>query len=369
MAIGLLWCPLQSSAQFVSLNNVELTNLKKLIGKDDTLRQACQVWKTQAEAALNDTPQPVGKISTEGKLAGDSVKIKTMSALKDMQKVYALSLAYSLYDDKSCLEKAVEYLKVWSAINHSVGDPIDDTNLEDLIAGYDLIRRDISTEDRYTIDKWLQETADAERSSTYTTPGRTNGTSNWNSHRVKILTLIAYCLHNKDDEAVADKEITRQININLFADGSGYDFAARDALHYHVYTLEPLLTAATVIYRATGKDFFNGLSASGSSIKKSTDFLVPFVTGEKTHAEFVHSQIAFDKTRSNNGEKDFQTGLLFDAHKGLHVMALAAYFDPAYAAVLQKAGNNAMDWQLVLNIVRQPFRSAENNRSVITRKR
>jgi hypothetical protein len=358
MAIGSLYCPLQASAQFASLNNAELVKLKKLIKNDTMVRQSYQFWKTKAENALNEAPQPVPKINAEGKLAGDPDKIKTNIALRDMQKVYALSLAYQLYNDKKYLNKASEYLKAWATINHSVGDPIDDTNLEDMIAGYDMIRKDINTDDRRLIDKWLQETADAELNSAYTTPGRTNGTSNWNSHRVKIITLITYCLHNKDYEPIVDKEITRQININLFADGSGYDFAARDALHYHVYTLEPLITAATVIYRATGKDYFNSISASGSSIKKSIDFLIPFVTGEKTHAEFVNSKIAFDKARSNNGEKDFQTGVKFDARKGFHVLTQAAYFNKAYADTLQQINGgryNSLDWQLVLNRVRQPF--------------
>ena len=170
--------------------------------------------------------------------------------------------------------------------------------------------------------------------------------------------MIVYCLHNSNGEAALQHELIRQIEVNLYADGSGYDFKVRDALHYHVYTLEPLITAAIVIYRATGKDFFNYVSTTGSSIKKAADFFIPFVTGEKTHAEFVNSQIAFDKARSKNGEKTFQTGALFNARQGLHVMALAAYFNTAYANILQKADSTSdgpLDWQLVLNRVRQPF--------------
>jgi len=171
--------------------------------------------------------------------------------------------------------------------------------------------------------------------------------------------MIAYTLHNDKLGKTVQNELTKQIGINLYPDGNGYDFTERDALHYHIYTLEPLITAATVIYRATGKDYFNYESEKGSSIKKSVDFLVPFVTGEKTHGEFLNSHVAFDKARAKNGEKEYQAGALFKPESGIHVLEQAAYFSDKYMAAAQTAiaatHSHNNDWDAVLNKVRKPF--------------
>src|SRR5690349_24767337 len=42
--------------------------------------------------------------------------------------------------------------------------------------------------------------------------------------------------------------------------------------------------------------------------KKSIDFLIPFVRGEKIHREYVNSTVAFDQKRANNKEPGFEIG-------------------------------------------------------------
>ena len=147
-----------------------------------------------------------------------------------------------------------------------------------------------------------------------------------------------------------------QLVKNLYADGSGYDFKERDALHYHAYDLEPLLKLAIVLKRATGQDYYSYVSETGSSIKKSTEWFVPFVTGEQTHEEFVHSKVRFDSLRAANHEAGYKAGTLFDSKNGLKTLALAAYFDPQLADTYKKAKHTSEqygDWQLVLNAVRK----------------
>jgi hypothetical protein len=263
-----------------------------------------------------------------------------------------------MYNNKAFFDKAVQYLKAWAATNKSTGDPIDETKLEYLITGYDIIRNDVDTEAKKAIDSWLQNIADGELNSKYIIPGKGTANNNWNSHRIKVIAMIEYTLHNNKYNNVIQEELVNQIAINLYADGSGHDFVDRDALHYHVYTLEPLITAASVIYRATGKDYFNYQSGTGSSIKKSVDFLVPFITGEKTHGEFLNSHVAFDRARAKNNEKDYQPGAKFNPVNGIHVLEQAAYFDNKYLLAVQQAMANAGlhkdDWELILNKARKP---------------
>jgi len=348
----------KAHAQYLGLSNDEFAKLKTLINNDASVKKAFDSYKNKSDKALNDQPNPIDKIRSEGLLAGDPLKIKTQVAVEDVSKIFSLALVYRIDDNKACLDRASAYLLAWAKVNRSNGDPIDDTKLEELVTGYDMIRNDVTADVQKATDKWLLSVLEDELNSKYMAPGKGTAHNNWNSHRIKILAMIAYTLHNTGYEKTINKELETQIALNLYPDGSGYDFKERDALHYHIYTLEPLITAASVIYRATGKDYFNYESDNGSSIKKSTDFLVPFVTGEKTHQEFLNSNVAFDKKRAANGEKDYAAGALFKTATGIHVLEQAAYFDSKYQAAAQKAdqgGSHDSDWDVVLNKVRKPF--------------
>ena len=347
-----------ANAQYVSLSNTEFGRLKQLLGTDATAKVAFEPFQNTANSAMNEAPNPIERITSEGKLAGDPDKIKSLKAVEDGDKIYAMALVYKLYGNKTFLDKTAEYLQAWAKINRSTGDPIDETKLESLITGYDMVRDDVGPQVRKAVDSWLEDVADGEVNSRYAVPGKGTANNNWNSHRIKVITIIAYTIHSEKYYKLAQQLLERQIGINLFADGSGYDFQERDALHYHIYTLEPLITAASVIYRATGKDFFNFESDKGSSIKKSVDFLVPFVTSEKTHGEFLNSKTAFDRARAKNNEKEYLPGSKFNPANGIHVLEQAMYFSSKYAPAVQQAiaasPQHSHDWELILDKVRKP---------------
>jgi hypothetical protein len=133
-------------------------------------------------------------------------------------------------------------------------------------------------------------------------------------------------------------------------------FGERDALHYHIYTLEPLITLATVLKRATGKDFYHYSSPSGASVSKSIAFLIPFVNGEKLHPEFVNSKVAFDKKRADNKEAGYQIGAPFKKMTGVPVLIKASYFDASSRSAVRSVLNSSVTyptWQSVINAVRR----------------
>ncbi|MEO6523123.1 MAG: alginate lyase family protein [Mucilaginibacter sp.] len=342
-------------AQYVSLTNAEFTKLGAILKTDAEAKKTFEYFQATADKALTETPNPIEEITSEGMLAGHPDKVKSLKAVEDADKIYALALVYKLYGNKACLDKATEYLLAWAKVNKSSGDPIDETKLEPLFTGYDILRSSIKADAQKTIDIWLDSIAQGELNSDYAKPGQSTATNNWNSHRLKIIAMIAYAIHSDKYNQIIEKEMAKQIAINLYADGSGYDFKERDALHYHIYTLEPLVMAAIVIKRATGKDFFNYESEKGSSIKKSMEFLVPFVTGEKTHGEFLNSKSGFDRARAKNGEQGYVAGALFHPNTAIYVLELASYFDIKYADVVLKSfpqGKHKHDWELLLNKVR-----------------
>ncbi|MGF7081387.1 alginate lyase family protein [Mucilaginibacter sp. UYCu711] len=354
--IFLIVACIPAKAQFVSLSGSEIKTLASAIKTDDKVRAVFEPIKNTAKKALNAAPNPIEKITSQGLLAGNPAKTASLKAADDAPKIYALALYFRLYNNVSYLNKAVEYLTAWAKINKPTGDPIDGTKLEDLISGYDLVRDGVDEQKRAEIDAWLNKFADEQIRSESIKAGKSTAINNWNSHRLKVITFIAYTLHNKTYEQYVLDEIEKQIGQNLFADGSGFDFKQRDALHYHVYTLEPLLKAIIVINRSTGKNYYTFQSKSQASIQRSVQFLVPFVTGEKTHVEFLNSTVKFDRDRAANREKGYEPAN-FVPKSGVVVLCLASYFDPSLQDIIKKVnGDDYNDWQLVLNNVRKPIK-------------
>lgn len=337
------------NAQYVSLTGQEVQKLRTAVHDNKVFTPIM----TTAQAALNQTPNPIEKITSEGLLEGNPAKTASLKAVEDAHKVYCVALVYRLYGGQAYLDKATEFLLAWSKTNKATGDPIDETKLEDMITGYDLVRSEIPSPKRDLIDQWLDSIAQAELTSKSSKPGKKTAINNWNSHRIKIITLVAYTLHAARYDSTIRDEWEKQLAINLNPDGTTLDFIERDAFHYHIYDLEPLLTTAIVLYRATGRNYFDYRTPKDASLRKSVDFMVPFMTGEKTHGEFVNSTVPFDRQRAQNHEKGYIAGTLFEPKNGLFALSLAAFFDPAYEAVIRQVPGEGGNWQLVLDSVRR----------------
>ncbi|WP_160292132.1 alginate lyase family protein [Pedobacter lusitanus] len=327
-----------------------------MIKTDPGAEKEYQRLKSLADLALQQQPNPIDTIISEGHLANDPKKIITQKALADLPKIYALAYSYRISNQKIYLKKSMEYILAWAGTNHGTGNPINDSKLDPLLEAYDLIKDEFRTNENGIVTAWLTRLAAAEISNPRFRSAKKSVYNNWNSHRIKVVANIAYILNNKAYQAFADTSIKTQILKNLYADGSGMDFEDRDALHYHIYTLEPLLKTAILIKRATGVDYFNYLSPSGSSVQKSVGFLIPFVTGEKKHQEFLNSKTPFDKKRAENKEPGYAIGHDFDPETAIEVLSYAAYFQPGYHSVVKKlmtASGTYPNWQLVLNGVRK----------------
>ncbi len=341
-------------AQFVSLNDTELSKLKLLCSTDASAKAQFNELQKEAGAALNDTPNPIDTLHTEGRLQGNLQKTATAEALRDMRKMYALALIYRTSGDKKYLDKATAFLTAWSQKNVPNGDPIDDTNLDQAVEAYDLIKADIGPASNKLIAGWLAQTAQMETNRFK--PGRETSYNNWHSHRLKEIGEIGYAINSKKYQQYAADGLKVQIGKNLLPDGASIDFKLRDALHYHVYDLEPLLKLAIIIKRATGVDYYGYVSPQQTSIKKSVEWLLPYLNGKKNHGEFVNSTVAFDRKRAANGEKDYMAGTLFDPKSGLGVLLLIEYFYPDAINLIMKLKRtdvNYPDWQIVLNKVRR----------------
>ncbi|OKS87643.1 alginate lyase family protein [Mucilaginibacter polytrichastri] len=354
-AVGFIVVIMNVKAQEVSLNKDELKKLKSMIAKDEAYQKVYEPLQSAADKSLTEEPNPIEKITSQGLLEGNPAKTASLKAVQDCYKVYALAWAYRISEQKKYMDKATEFLIAWAKTNKATGDPIDETKLEDMVTGYDLLRNSLSAENKTLIDQWFVSIADSEVNSISAKPGKGTAINNWNSHRIKMITLIAYTLHTSKYDNYITTELEKQLAVNLNADGTTHDFIERDAFHYHTYDIEPLLVTCIALYRATGKNYFEHQTPKGASIKKCADFMIPYMNGEKTHSEFVKSTVPFDKKRAENHEKGYEAGTLFEPKNGIYLLSLAAYFDPGYLTTIKQAAKNPqyLNWQLVLNEARR----------------
>ncbi len=348
VTIALASLSFASLAQVVSLNTNETDKLKSEIKNDEEIKKLYQGFEKSALKYLEEQPNPIDTIRTEGLLQGNPKKVKTQQALADMNKIFALALQYRITREQKYLNKCVEFLSAWARTNKANGDPIDDTNLDPAVEAYDLIKADIPATDKKQIEQWLSETAWAEINSKRMKAGRATAINNWNAHRLKVVGEIGYALNNPKLISWTIDNLKSHININLYPDGTSLDFKERDAMHYHVYDLEPMLKLAIIIDRAGGTNFYTYQSPKGSSIKKAVEWLIPYINGEKQHEEYVNTTVKFDRDRAKNNEPGFAPGSMFKPALALPMLRLAVYFDPAKKDLLQKVEGNQNKWQRIL---------------------
>lgn len=335
--------------QIVGLNPSELKLITNRIKVNLETKKLYSAFEKTTLSFLSDQPNPVDTIRTEGLLRGDPKKERTSVALKDMYKMFALALEYKIKGDKKYLSKSVEFLRAWAKVNQPNGDPIDDTNLDKAIEAYDLIKLDLANNDRTLITDWLSRAALAEINSKRMNRNVGTGINNWNAHRLKVVGEIGYAINNQEFINWTIDRLKKHIEVNLNADGTSLDFKERDAMHYHIYDLEPMLKLALLVKRAGGGNFYTYQSIKGSSIKKSVDWLLPYATGEKQHEEYVNTTVKFDRDRARNNEPGFAAGTMFEPTLALPVLKLSAYFDKSQWPLLNKINVKGQDWEMLLN--------------------
>jgi hypothetical protein len=126
-------------------------------------------------------------------------------------------------------------------------------------------------------------------------------------------------------------------------------------LHYHLYTLEPLLVLARAEARHDAHlDLFDYQAPGGASLHSSVDFIVPFAEGEKTHMEFAHSKVNFDRRRAEDGEDEYQPHY-WNPKSSIEMFTEADWFSSKYgrlaARLAGKPDATFVDWQMVINAV------------------
>ncbi len=361
----LFWTAWPLQAGVVSLTANELVQARALAQASPDAAKLAQSLEKSAQGALAETPHPIDHIQTAGQLKGSDAKNRTEEALKDLSRLKSLEWAFVFTGRKDLEQKAEDYILAWAKTCRPPENPIDATNLETFIETYDLVKPDMPVADQTVVDGWLRNiaqtlfTSDDLKKKTHT--------NNWQAHRLKIIGLTAFTLGDAAMEQQVLDELKALLNVNLNADGTTYDFLERDALHYHVYDLEPMLRLAMVFQRAQGLDLYHWKTDEEASISQCVAFLVPYAKGEKTHDEYVHTQVKFDIQRAQNHEKGHGIGEPFDPKAAQKCLELAQYFEsgltPLIGTLAGKPDAVYPSLQILINSVTRPIIAASGKSS------
>lgn len=251
-------------------------------------------------------PQAIAVLHTEGTLPHQGIYDISNAARRDFAYMRDLALAWRYAHDTNALTRLSEYVDAWLSTYQLSFNPIDETNLEGLIDAYRLTENDLPPAIRERARTFLFALARGylQRMDQHQQDKRHTWSNNWQSHRIKLVTLSAVALGDLPLLAAAQQAFVRQLNANMHADGEVIDFAERDALHYVVYDLEPLVRAALAA-RTKGQHWLDLGGKEGQSLRKALEWLKPYAEGTKTHDEFANTKVRFDIERRQAGVSGF----------------------------------------------------------------
>jgi hypothetical protein len=287
---------------------------------------------------LDSTPQPLDHLHVQGSLPNDhGLHDASVQAERELPLMRDAALAGRAGAGDAYYQLAQRYLLAWAGAYRPDINPIDETVFDALIDTYAIVKSRLDPDQRRQVEAWLRDWANGYLSDMKhqqaAGTGNTNTINNWQSHRVKLVTMIAAAV--EDDALFADArtQFFRQLDNNILPSGEVFDFGQRDALHYVIYDLEPLVQAALAA-RSRGEEWFTRKSANGASVESAVMWLEPYADGTKTHQEFVHSSVPFDAERAAAGMKTFHGQ--FDPKHAATLYWLASEFNPRFRPLAEK---------------------------------
>jgi len=282
---------------------------------------------------LDSQPQPMAYMHTEGTLPGKGIRDQSIQARRQIPIMRDAAYAWRAGAGEAYYALAERYLIRWAEVYVPSFNPIDETGFDALIDTYAVLAPKMAPEAREKVRAYLVAwgrgyIAEVEAKRVVSeSPQASTWNNNWQSHRAKLVTMAAVATNDAELFDMARTLFQRQIAANLLANGEVRDFEERDALHYVIYSLEPLLQAALAA-RVRGEDWYRYQSPTGSSLIKGVAWLTPYATGEKTHEEFANSKVKFDAERLAAGQTEYSG--MFKPARAATVLWLAGEFEPAY---------------------------------------
>lgn len=302
-----------------------------------------QALMKSVAARLNDQPKPLVRLHTEGTLPHEGIYDQSVDAEKELELMRDAALVWRAGGDERYLRLVDRFLLAWATTYQPSFNPIDETHFDSMILAYDLTASALPVKTRNATAAFIAKLANGYVEQIDAQPRPLSGTyrNNWQSHRVKLIAMAAFTLDDRKLINAAQRIFVEQIGTNIAPDGATVDFAERDALHYVAYDLQPLVEAA-LSARRHNRNWLTLHAPNGATLAAALDWLVPYALGQKSHEEFVHSNVPFDAKRREAGLPGYSGE--WDPKGSAQLFHLAARLSGRYAGVAQRVAPMPPAW-------------------------
>ena len=329
--------------EFLVLNHAEKEKLQQHIQQNNQISALYEVFAFEANKGLQKKPNPLEIIYYEGLLNNNPKRIKTVKSFADID--YTVNLIYASYGTKNEAfgKKAKEIILAWAKTYKPTGNPINENKFSAFFWGYYLFNQQFSDQEKKIVESWMYQIANLEKNRT-NTPN-----NNWEAKRCKIIGIIGCILNNDSLKDYSLEHFKKYITTAYYPDGTSFDLKQRDALSYHISGLKPCISAFINCSKFDSRfNLFASESETGSSVKKSVEYVLPFATGEKKRQEWTNTKVKLDKERAAAGLAEYQPGMYFNPEKAHELFELASYYNPEWVSVFEKE-NRTTSWIGFLN--------------------
>ncbi|WP_323119351.1 alginate lyase family protein [Burkholderia alba] len=305
-----------------------------------------QALVRSVEARLGDLPKAMPRVHTEGTLPHEGLYDQSAEAMKDMELMRNAALAWRVTNQSRYLALVDRFLSAWVATYQPSFNPIDETRFENLILAYDMTASVLPVKTRNATAAFIAKLGNGyvQQIDAQKRPLAGTWRNNWQSHRIKLIALSAFTLGDRRMMNAAQRLFAEHLADNIKPDGTTYDFEERDALHYAVYDLQPLVTAALAA-RRFNRNWLRERASNGATLAAALNWLEPYARGEKTHEEFVNSPVPFDAKRREAGLPGYSGQ--WDPKNATELFYLAARLDGRYLSVAQQLSPTTPAWLAV----------------------
>jgi hypothetical protein len=285
------------------------------------------MWQLAGES-LNLVARPVERFELAGTLNGHPGHVRSDRAKQNFPAIFALAVAGRCAREplrSHSRATAASALLSWAGVYRPTGNPIDEWFFVPLLQAVDLVAWSLPAGTQATLLDWAKGFAiSGDRFFERVGSGNSARANNWMARRLLVRTVACTVAGDGAMRAATPELLRDFVARNYVAgpsgerDGRTFDFMQRDALHYHVAAVHPLVEVTLYAPDLAGR-------AVRAAVLSGLEFLRPFFLGEREHVEFARTSIAFDRERRDDGNPVFQN----------------APWDPARARVLLRLARAA----------------------------
>jgi len=330
------------------LSQGQLAELRRIVAGDAEASALFAELSMEVQPWLDATPAPLRVIDYEGLVNTDPRRIASAARLKEMDGVAAMLHYWQVTQSERAAEALRRFVSAWTATYEPTGNDVNESKLVPLLVAYEGLRGSFEPVERERIDGWLRQLGELHAKAV----SESGHLTNRYAKRLRLLALFGRIVDRGDWREAAVTGLKRFVSESLRPDGTSLDLERRDSLTYHISALRPVIEIA-MIAQPDGNDLYHWVSPTGSSLKKSVDYVVPYADGSKTREEWHNTTVELDRQRASAGLEYYRPGRLFRPSESLALIEEASAFDPGLVPVAlklhEKPARKFASWTMVVN--------------------